>query len=371
MSERRVRVLFAIPRFSVGGAEKLLVHQLRELDRARFDPTLVTIFDEKNDTFADGVSIDRCFHFRGTFDIRALWRLYRYIRRGHFDVVVTSLFSANLLARFAAIIARVPTVISYEHNIYPNKRLWQICADKLLSLGTDRIIADTESARIFTARQEHIPLEKFITLYIPPLTEQGTPRPAGEVRTELGIPERARVVLTVSRLVSDKGHVYLIEAAKRVLDEMPDVYFLIVGWGPLERELKEQAGHLSIAANIVMPGRMDIVDVLPLADVYVDPSVSTDLPIAIMEAMREGKAIVATRVGDVPVFVEHEVTGMSAQPADAAGLAEGITRFLRDASLGMRLGGKARERVARYSLHEYMRTFQELIERLADAKKAS
>jgi len=54
MSERRVRVLFAIPRFSVGGAEKLLVHQLRELDRARFDPTLVTIFDEKNDTFGVG-----------------------------------------------------------------------------------------------------------------------------------------------------------------------------------------------------------------------------------------------------------------------------------------------------------------------------
>ena len=106
------------------------------------------------------------------------------------------------------------------------------------------------------------------------------------VRQELKIPEDAKVVLTVSRLVEEKGHKYLIEAAKKVLEKFPDTYFVIVGWGPLENSLKSQVRSLKLEDRVLLPGKMDIRDVLPLADVYVDPAVWTDLPIAIMEALQ-------------------------------------------------------------------------------------
>jgi len=357
----KLKILFAIGRFSVGGAEKLLVHQLAALDTKRFAPRLVTLFPEQKDTFADKVHIDECFGFRSTFDFPALVRLYKYLRREKFDVVVMSLFSANLLVRIAAVLAGTPLILSYEHNIYPNKRRWQIFMDWLLAKWTARIIVDSEAARVFTAKQERIPLEKFVTLFIPPLLERRQPKDASELRARLDIPAGAPVVLTVSRLVSDKGHCHLIDAAQQVLERFSDAHFLIVGWGPLQDDLKRQAEELGIASHVRLPGRMDIQDVLPLADVYADPAVSTDLPVAIMEAMREGRAIVATSVGDVPVFIQDELTGILVEPKDAAGLAAGIEKLLGDEMLRARLGEGAKKKVAEYSLENYMKLFEALI----------
>ncbi|MBI2610937.1 glycosyltransferase [Candidatus Kaiserbacteria bacterium] len=359
MSER-VKILFAVPRMSVGGAEKLLVQQMRTLNRERFVPTLVTLFTEQEDSLAASVEIDRCFGFRSTLDIIRLPTLVAYLKRERFDVVVTHLFSANLLVRIAAILARVPVIVSYEHNIYPEKRRWQIFMDRFLARWTQVIITDSKAASRFTASQERIPLEKFRTMYIPPLLE-GKPRDIRTVRSELGIPEKARVVLTVSRLVSDKGHTCLIEAAKSVLTKYPDAVFLLVGWGPLKDPLLSQARELGIARSIFLPGRLDIQDVLPLADVYVDPSVSTDLPIAIMEAMGEGKAIVATAVGDVPVFIENGKTGLCVPPRDPHKLAGAIDKLLSDRALAVRFGEAAKNRVEKYSLSEYMRVFEKLL----------
>ncbi|MDO8521787.1 MAG: glycosyltransferase [bacterium] len=362
--EKKVKILFAIGRFSVGGAEKLLVRQINALDKKRFAPSLITLFDEQKDTFANRVRIDECFRFRFILDVPAFLRLYRYLRRKNFDVVVTSLFSANFLVRVAAIFARVPTIISYEHNIYPNKHGWQIFMDWLLAKRTARIIVDSEAARAFTARQEGIALEKFVTLFIPPLLEQRPPMDAAALRTRLAIPLRAPVVLTVSRLVSDKGHTHLIEAAKNVLARFPDAYFLIVGWGPLQDDLKKQAESLGISSHVLLLGRMDIQDVLPLADVYVDSSISTDLPVAIMEAMREGKAIVATSVGDVPVFIQNQKTGILVEPKNPASLAAGIEMLLTDAALRAKLGEGAKKKVQEYSLDAYMKAFEGLIHSL-------
>ena len=369
MNERRVKILFAIPRFSVGGAEKLLVHQLRALNHKHFAPTLITLFEEQNETLAGEAAIDRCFAFQSTLDITRLPSLFKYMRRGNFDVVVTHLFSANLLVRIVAVLSGVRVIVSYEHNIYPNKRAWQIFMDWLLSKWTDRIIVDSDAARIFTAKQENIPLEKFVTLYIPPLLERRAPKAPAQIRRELRIPEGHRVVLTVSRLVSDKGHTNLIDAAMSVLLSQPETVFLLVGWGPLQEALAEQAKRLGISDKVLLPGRLDIEDVLPLADVYVDPAVSTDLPVAIMEAMREGKPIVATRVGDIPAFIEHGVTGLLADPRDSDTLARHIATLLDDKEQAARMGNAARTRVAKYSLSEYMKTFEVLILSLYEQKR--
>ncbi len=365
-SGRKLKILFAIGRFSVGGAEKLIVHQLRALDDKRFEPHVLTLFSEQKDSCADDVHIDVCLRLTSTLDVRGIWRAYRYLRRGKFDAVVTHLFSANLIVRIAAVLARVPVVISYEHNVYPNKRRWQIAVDRGLSRWTDLIITDSEAARTFTAAQESIPLDKFKTFYIPPLVEKREPRPAAEIRAELGIPGDARIVLTVSRLVDDKGHTYLVDAAREVLHTFPDAYFLVVGWGPLKDTLQLQVKTLDIDERVRLPGRMDIHDVLPLAEVYVDPAVSTDLPVAIMEAMREGKAIVATDIGEIPVFVEHGKTGLIVPPKDVATLTVAISRLLADSDLRRQYGDAARKKVESFSLESYMREFERVVEMYVD-----
>jgi len=370
-ASRKIKVLFAIGNLDVGGAQKLLVYQKKTLDTARFEPSLITLFPEKKDTFADIVAIDRCFGFHSTFDIVSFFKLLSYLRRERFDAVVTHLFSANLLVRIAAIIAGVPVILSYEHNIYPDKKAWQIFMDRFLSRWTDRIIVDSEAARIFTAKQENIPLEKFLLLFIPPLLERHDAKDPLSVRKELQLDQGALVVGTVSRLIPDKGHRYLIEAAKDVLARHPKTYFLIVGWGHAEEELRAQVQTLGISDRVKLTGRMDIQDVLPLFDVYVEPAVSTDLPVALMEAMREGKPIVATRIGDIPVFVEDGTTGLTVEPADARGLARAIEKLITDPGLRASLGGASKKKVAEYSLENYMRTFENIVVECLEKKRVA
>lgn len=361
----KLKILFAIGRLSVGGAEKLLVHQLRAIDKSRFEPFLLTIFPEQKDSFEKEALLEarhwKKLNFLSIFDLVSWLKLFLFLKGEKFDVVVTSLFSANLIVRFLAVILRTPVIISYEHNLYPNKHRWQIWVDWFLAKWTDKIIVDSEAVRKFTAEQEKIPIENFLTMYIPPLLEMSGAKSPDLVRRELGIPSGAKIILTVSRLVPEKGHRYLVEAAKKVLSEISNVYFVIVGWGPLEESLKLQVENLKLKDRVFLPGKMDIRDVLPLADIYVEPAVMTDLPIAIMEAMWLGKPIVSTNIGEIPIFVRDEESGFLADPKDFDALAKKIIQLLRNEKLQKKFGEAARRIVQRYSLEEYEKNFEELI----------
>jgi L-malate glycosyltransferase len=360
--ERKIKILFSVPRLSVGGAEKFLVHHLASIDREKYDVTLITIFDEQQgSSCADQVRIDRCFNFRSTWDISAFFGLLAYMRRERFDVVVTHLFSANLLVRFAAIVTRAPVIISYEHNIYPNKRYWQIIVDTVLSWFTDRIIVDSDAAKTFTAAQEHIPLKKFLTIIIPPLLDTKPRRTREEVLSSLGISPNKLIIVTVSRLVVDKGHTYLVEAAPLVLKKHPSAYFLTGGWGPLKEDLEAQVKRLGIGEHVRILGRVDGQEFTSIADLYVDPSISTDLPIGIMEAMIKAKAIVATTVGEIPNFIQNQKTGLTVPPHDPVALAAAIDKMLSNEEIRRTYGAAAKIKVDEYSMENYMRTFDDLI----------
>ena len=362
--KKKIKILFSIPRFSVGGAEKFLINHLHTIDREKYETTLITFFDEKLDegsSCADLIHIDRCFHAGSTWDFSAFASLVSFLRKENFDVVVTHLFTANLLVRLAAILAGTHIIVSYEHNIYPNKRYWQILVDKILSVFTDTIIVDSDAAKMFTAKQEWIPLSKFRTIIIPPLLDDKERRTREQVLFDLGIPKDSLVVVTVSRLVIDKGHTYLVAAVPVVIAQHKSAQFLIGGWGPLKEELEKQVVTLGIGDNVKILGRVDGQEFTSIADLYVDPSISTDLPIGIMEAMAKGKAIVATSVGEIPNFVMNESTGLVVPPADPQALASAIIRMLNDATLRSRYGEAAAKKVEEYSLENYVRTFDELI----------
>jgi glycosyltransferase involved in cell wall biosynthesis len=233
-----------------------------------------------------------------------------------------------------------------------------------LAKKSSKIIVDSESAGIFTTQQESIPLEKFETMYIPPLLDDKPRRKPEILYKELGIPADAPIVLCVSRLVTDKGHRYLIEAAPSILARHPHAHILIGGWGPLKEGLEAQAVELGVGERVRLLGRVDGQEYLALADVYVDPSISTDLPVGIMEAMREGKAIVATSVGDIPLFVQNKITGLIVPPGDPEALSDAVCKLLYDEQLRTRYGAAAAEKVRGYSLEQYMRSFDALIQRL-------
>jgi glycosyltransferase involved in cell wall biosynthesis len=149
-------------------------------------------------------------------------------------------------------------------------------------------------------------------------------------------------VLAVGRLAAQKAFGTLLEAATFWRDMRPEPLLVIVGEGPLEAELKNQAARLRL--DVRFPGhRDDVPALLASAAVFVLPSAWEGQPLILQEALRAGAAIVATRVGGTP-----ELTGEDAAllvpPDDAARLADAVRAVLTDPALAARLRQATAER---------------------------
>jgi glycosyltransferase involved in cell wall biosynthesis len=143
------------------------------------------------------------------------------------------------------------------------------------------------------------------------------------------------MVLAVGRLAAQKGFGTLLEAAACWRDIRPEPALVIVGEGPLEAELKNQAARRRL--DVRFPGRRDdVAALLAAAAVFVLPSAWEGQPLVLQEALRAGVPIVATRVGGTP-----ELTGEDAAllvpPGDAARLADAVRAVLTDPALAARL----------------------------------
>lgn len=156
------------------------------------------------------------------------------------------------------------------------------------------------------------------------------------------------VVGTVGRLEHVKGLEYLLQAASTIARERRDIYFHIVGTGPLETELKEQVAMLGVEDRVFFLGFHDhVLPVMRDFDLFVLPSLHEGIPYALLEAMSLSKPVVCTRVGGIREIINNGVEGVLVPPADSEALSLAIRNLLHDAGLRARLGACARERIER------------------------
>ena len=122
---------------------------------------------------------------------------------------------------------------------------------------------------------------------------------------------------------------------------------IITGEGPSRTELEDLVSDLGLEGRVVLPGRTDRPEeLLPLLDVFILSSRSEGAPMALLEAMSCGLAIVATRVGAVPELLAD--CGITVDPGDAGAMTAAIERLANDYSLRAELGRRARVRALEY-----------------------
>ena len=149
-------------------------------------------------------------------------------------------------------------------------------------------------------------------------------------------------MLTVGRLAAQKGFGVLLDAAAGWRDLRPEPSLVIVGEGPLEAELKDQAASLGLAATFT-GRRPDVPALLAVADVFVLPSAWEGQALILQEALRAGVPIVATRVGGNPDLLGEDAA-LLVPPGDAQGLAGAVRSVLADPELAARLRRAALDR---------------------------
>jgi len=166
------------------------------------------------------------------------------------------------------------------------------------------------------------------------------------LRRELGLDSKCVLVGAVGRLSLEKGFDVLVAAAKIVVQQFPEVKFVIIGDGPERTKLEQLTRECGLQEKLFWAGRRDdMAGVYASLDVQVQPSLQEGLPMTVLEGLAAEKPIVATRVGAVETVISDEQTGLLVEPGSADGIASAVTRLIRDSSLRIRLGQAGRARV--------------------------
>lgn len=186
-------------------------------------------------------------------------------------------------------------------------------------------------------------------------------RNRSEILQKFGLQADLKIMGTVAALVKPKGHVYLLDAAVKVIQEYPKVAFLIVGDGPLRDELKMKCDELGISERVIFCGYQDnIPDIMFAIDIFVLPSIYEPFGLVLVEAMASAKPIIATNVDGVPEIVTDGFTGLLVPPKNSEELALAILKCLNDRNLAKKLSNQAVLEAKRFSFEEMVSQIHEL-----------
>ncbi len=280
-------------------------------------------------------------------DLRVLGRLHALLRDYRPDVVATHMSKAGALGRLAARRAGVPVVVHTYHgkgfDVFP--RGWRRTA----ALSIERLLARMATGNIVVSEKQH---EEFTRLRVAPPAKLRTihygidlepflqaQRQGSGLRRELGVGDEAVLVGVVARLVRIKGQDVFLRAAARLRASHPNAQFVLVGDGSERAAYEALARELGVEARF-LGWRRDIPNVVSGLDVVVLSTAYEfeGTPVALIEALAGGRAVVATDVGGVAEVIKHGETGFVVPPRDPEALAAAIAPLLANPTLRATVG---------------------------------
>jgi glycosyltransferase involved in cell wall biosynthesis len=332
-----------------GGAE-MMVFRLSEGLRER-GHTVVPVGPANGigwlgDLFRGSGVSPEVFRIRGPVDPACLQGLVRLLRKQQIDAVHSHEFTMAVYGAAAARLLGLPQVITMHGGLRVCKALRRRVALRWAMRNSDHtVMVSLATRRQFAA---DLGLDEGRFTVVP----NGVSVHAGDathVRAEFGARAGECVLLAVGTLERHKGHQVLLEALARLVSRglrTPWKLIIAGGRGGDQHEaLLQFAEEEGLDDRVrIVTNRNDIPDLLALADIFVMPSLQEGLPMALLEAMTAGKAIIASATSGIPEAIVDGRDGLLTTPGDIGSLSEALRSLLADPARRDTLGAAAAER---------------------------
>jgi glycosyltransferase involved in cell wall biosynthesis len=383
--DRRIRVLLAITRLELGGAQRVALHTAATLDRDEFVVGLAwgpgDLLDEEARSIAGLEQFPIASLVRPIApldDTRALAGLRRAIRGFRPDVVHTHSSKAGILGRLAARFERVPSIVHTVHGFgftplqSAPKRYVLRTVEKLMARVTDHFVMVSNADRRRAAALGLVPLDR--SRVIRAGIDLGRFR-SGEngwtIRESYGIPVAVPLVTQVGNFKPQKAPLDFVRVAEEVADADPTAWFLMIGDGPLRGEAEARVWSSGIGDRFVFGGWSDdIPGVLAATTVSVLTSRHEGLPCSVVESLAAGVPMVATAVDGTVEVVRPGENGFLAPAGDVRALAEGVKALLSDPERRRRFARAAREGLDEFDRDLMVRKQEELYRWIGTTKRS-
>jgi len=333
-----------------GGAERVLANMAAYWVRRGRPVTVITLFSRERDFFRLDERIKRVdLGLRGnprqsrTLAVGAL-RSFRPLRRalrgaGH-PLVISFLTRTNLLVLMAA--WRLPVKIIASEHTDPRAR----SMGRLVEMLRRRLYRRAAAVTVLTPSVKTEWADRFLA----PGRAVVLPNPVQAPEEAGGLPPTrvpARYLVTMGRLVPDKGHLPLIEAFAAIADRFPDVSLLILGEGPERETLERRAAERGLADRVLLPGAVrGASSLLRGAAAFVLSSRREGFPMALAEAMSSGTPCISFDCASGPAeMIRDGEDGILVPPGDTQELARAMADLLADPERAAVLGANAKRNI--------------------------
>jgi len=350
-----VKIAFLIGSLEVGGAETQLVRLANSLDRNRFSPSIVCLWQggELEDSVAQDVQVIRAALPRGlrrvpggraVLAVRILAALMGTLRSRQPDVVHAYLPAAYVLGGLVAWMLRVPIIIASRRGLTayeghgPGRWMAEF-ANRVIDVQ----ICNSTAVRDWAVAREGLKVDR--TRVIPNGIDLPPLVPAPSLPD--GWQSTAAKAVMVANLIRYKGHREVLQSVASVTKRHPSFRLVLIGDGPERAALVELTRELGITDNVVFAGRRrGAAELMPAFDFSVLGSSEEGFPNALMESMARAVPVIATAVGGVTELVMDGVHGLVVPYGDTVAMATAMTWMIEHPDERRTMGASGRARIA-------------------------
>lgn len=362
MNRKPRTVLLLIETLNRGGIENVLLRLLPKLQKEGWMSVVVTIRDggemlpEYKHAGIQVVTLNQ----KQVFSLTTVKTIAACVRKINPDIVVTTLFKADVIGRlYLRFVLRQPVipylVTTYNHRRYWIARVFEWITKPLAS----RYIANSDAVQTFYEKHLGVKSGKIVVAPNGVDTDVFQAAQAGDLSRDLKLPQNAFVVTCVANLAPNKGQSDLLVAFEQAFANDSTAYLLLVGDGGERESLKLQRENLTAKERIILMGRRtDVPAILKLTTVFALPTLFEGMSTAILEAMAAGKAIVTTNIPENKILIAENKNGLLITPKDQNQLAKALKLLYDNPELRERLGVAAFASVTkRYSITNMAQAF--------------
>lgn len=371
-------MLQLIGEFTIGGAENMVVSLSNALDESQFGVFLSVRKDGPVSLKLKNRDQSYVIEKNKVFDLIHLYKLINFIRKHNINIIHAHLFGTNLYGFIAAKLTGVKIIqtIHGEWDFASSKRR---LAYNFMKKHVDMFVVVSDFLETNFINKLNIPKEKICTIY------NGIDSKAQNklssnlaLKKQLGIETSSHVVGSIGNIKPVKGYEFLIQSAKKIVKYFPKIIFIIVGEVTennklYKSKLDKMIDEFGLVQNIKFLGlRSDISDILTLLDLFVMPSKSEGLSLALLEAMAAEKIIVTTSVGGNCQLIKNNKNGILIPPENAEALSDEIINVLKKKDSLEYLGANAKNLVDKqYSNKIMMNKYSKLYKTVVEGGKGS